>query len=135
MFAYCNNNPSCFKDITGKKMAGILSGPDYYFGGSGWSSTAAQTVSAIQNPIAPDTKENVKKRVSKDIQDVVTFFTTSPYIQKPLGAKSLYNGCTTISEGVALILTPWPTLNDEILGIVKIFWGFKEVIESIDQIF
>ena len=110
---------------------GLLNGnpetiPD--MGGGGYTHTPS-------NPITPDLKEEVQKRVEKDIQSVIDFYTTSPYIQRPLGAKNVYDGCIMISKGLLMITTPWPTLTDEVHGAIMVFWGFKDVIEGIDQFF
>ena len=82
-------------------------------------------------PQPTDTKENVSTRLKRDIQSIIEY----PYIQKPLGALSIYDGCKMISDGFLLILTPVPSLQDELIGIAKIFWGFKDVIDGIDDLF
>ena len=131
MFAYCSNNPIIYTDSTGYMYVGLLNGnpetiPD--MGGGGYAHTPS-------NPITPDLKEEVQKRVEKDIQSVIDFYTTSPYIQRPLGSKNVYDGCIMIRNGLLMITTPWPTLTDEVHGAIMVFWGFKDVIEGIDQFF
>ena len=128
MFAYCNSNPVNYQDDIGTRMeyASFDCGAPVAF-------PSASTLSRT-TPQTTDTKENVCKNLieqAKDSWDYGVEVYNSPLVQRPMGTYSYLDGITSITVGVELILTPYPTLADEILGIVKIFTGFYDVVTGL----
>ena len=101
----------------------------------GFASPSYSYSNTTTNPISPDSKENVGRRLVQDVRSIYEFYEESPYIQCPLGTNNIIKGCLSISEGLTMILTPWPTLQDELKGAVKIFRGFRDIIDGIGQLF
>ena len=130
MFAYCNSNPVNFQDDMGTRMeyASFDCGAPVAFPSSSIVSYTATTSTHT------DTKENVHKNLikqAKDSWDYGVEVYNSPLVQRPMGTYSYLDGITSITVGVELILTPYPTLSDEILGVVKIFTGFYDVVTGL----
>ena len=128
MFAYCNSNPVNFQDDMGTRMeyASFDCGAPAAFPSP---STLSRTA-----PQSTDTKENVRKNLikqAKDSWDYCVDVYNSPIVQRPMGTYSLIDGIMTITIGIELIVTPYPTFIDEIKGFGMIFGGCQDVIGGI----
>ena len=128
MYGYCLNNPVSNFDATGYLSKKVCM-PESFGNGD-------------KSPWYPPLK--VERRNSQ-AQKAEQFFFEMIAAKNPIdhlnqntdfdkytGGTQMVLGLRKIRKGFVLIVTPVPTLADELLGIGYIMWGFSSVISGLD---
>lgn len=130
MFAYCKNSPINYRDNSGYLPASTI------------FPVCMDFMDSVSEGNVIDTNHD---RIEPHPVDVFIFeaistpnpfdyLMTYDWYANPMGIYKIGKGLSRIKTGVALIITPVPTLADEAAGLVLIFWGFSSVVSGIDML-
>jgi len=129
MFAYCGNNPINYSDNAGMLSKKVLL-PEFF---------GSESKSPWHPPLDVEHQ-------SKDAQEAEKFFFEMISAKNPLeyinqntkldtfiGGAKMTSGLKKIRTGYFLIVSPVPTLADEVTGFGYILWGFSSIIAGLDD--